>query len=375
MKIAIFGPSKHFLSGVSYYTINLSNALAEFVDVKAVLFHNMLPKRLFPGWKRIGKELSQLEFDGKVEVYEVLDWYNPLTWIKAHRIVRRSDIMIFQWWTSSVAHMYLAIEFLNRTKKPVVIEFHEIVDPLEDSILPLRIYSRITGKLIRKLASYYVVHSNADKELISTIYKIPREKISIIPHGIYNHYEKISNAKRLIGIDEEFVILFFGLLRPYKGIKYLIKAFEMLPEDLLNKSRLLIVGETWEDEESVKLAENSTCFNKITIIDRYVPDEEVSLYFSASDLVVLPYTRASQSGVAHIAMSFGLPIISTKVGGLEESLSDYRGTYFVEAENAESIADAIQKIYEKHKTYKQPERLKWENIARKWTNLLKMLNK
>lgn len=375
MEISIFGPSKKFLSGVSYYTIRLSNALSEFADVKAILFRHMLPRRLFPGWKRVGKELTKLKFVEKVKVYEILDWYNPWTWIKAYGIAKDSDAVIFQWWTSSVAHMYVFIEFLNKISKevPIIVEFHEVVDPLESSILPIRIYSRFIGKAIRRFANHYVVHSKADKQLICKVYNISSEKVTVIPHGVYDHYERVEKdkAKELLDIEEDFVILFFGLLRPYKGVKYLIKAFELLPKDVIENSRLLIVGETWEDKESVIIAEKSKYRCKITIINRYVPDDEVSLYFSIADVLVLPYTRASQSGVAHIAMSFGLPIIATNVGGLKESLSKYDGTIFVETKNSKNIADAILEVYNnKRKLYTPPDELKWENIAKKWMQLL-----
>ncbi len=376
MKVAVIGPSKRFLSGVSYYTIRLSNALSDYAEVTAILFRNMLPRRLFPGWKRVGKDLTSLKFNGKVKAYEILDWYNPLSWFKAYRIARKSDAIIFQWWTSSVAHMYLSIELLNRIsgKIPVIIEFHEVVDPMENSILPIKIYSRVMGRLIRKFASHYVVHSEADRKLVSKTYGIPERKITIIPHGIYDHYEKIENAREILGINEDFVILFFGLLRPYKGVRDLIKAFEGLPNEIRNNSRLLIVGETWEDKESVKAAEASPFKDKITIVNKYVPDIEVSLYFSVADVLVLPYTRASQSGVAHIGMSYGLPIIATKVGGLLESLSKYEGTFFVEPSNPESIAKAIVEVYrQKRKRYPSPEEFRWENIGRRWLELLNSL--
>ncbi|MEM0265816.1 MAG: glycosyltransferase [Archaeoglobaceae archaeon] len=373
MRIAIFGPSKLFLSGISYYTIRLANALSAHAEVKAILFRKMLPKRLFPGWKRVGENLTRVDFNSKVSVHEILDWNNPISWIKAYRIAKDCDAVIFQWWTSSVAHMYFAIEMLNRKKIPIILEFHEVVDPLENAILPIRAYSRLMGRLVRRLANHYVVHSQADKELISNIYRIPEQRISIIPHGLYDHYERIEKAKELLGIKEKFVILFFGLIRPYKGVEYLIEAFEKLPEEILGNSRLLIVGEIWEDKDVVKKIGDSKLREKITFINRYVPDEEVSLYFSASNVLVLPYLRASQSGVAHIAMSFGLPIIATKVGGLFESLSNYEGAYFVEA-NAESIAKALQRIYEgPKKNFLAPAELKWENIAKKWIELIEGL--
>lgn len=326
------------------------------------------------GWRRP----RQPCFDEKIKVYEILDWYSPLSWYKAYRITRKSDVIIFQWWTSSVAHMYFFIELLNKIsgKAAVIIEFHEVVDPLENSILPIKIYSRIMGSLIRKLASHYVVHSEADRKLVSEAYRIPEQKVTVIPHGIYDHYERVENAREILKINEDFVILFFGLLRPYKGVKYLIRAFEMLPEEIRDKSRLLIVGETWEDKESVKAAEMSLFRDKITIVNKYVSDCEVSLYFSAADVLVLPYTRASQSGVAHIGMSYGLPIVATKVGGLIESLSKYEGVFFTEPCNAESVARAIiQAYYRRGKLYSPPEELKWKTIAKKWSLLLDNLSK
>lgn len=375
IKVVIIGPSEKFLSGISYFTLRLSNALSDLMDVKTILFRKMLPKRLFPGWRRVGEELTTQKFDERVEVYEILDWYNPITWLKAFRIAKKADVIILQWWTSSVAHMYLALEILNLKKRAIIIEFHEVVDPLESSILPVRIYSKVMGRLIRRLATGYVTHSNSDKELISKNYGIEKEKMEVIPHGIYDHYKRIERniAKSKVGIKEEFAILFFGLLRPYKGVKYLIKAYERLPEDFIKKSRLFIVGETWEDKESKELAKESKFGNKINVVDRYVRDEEISLYFSASDVLVIPYTRASQSGVAHIGMAFGMPIIASEVGGLEESLGKYEGTVFVQPESAEDIVKALRYVFDEKREFEAPEELRWKDIAKKWFELVNLV--
>jgi glycosyltransferase involved in cell wall biosynthesis len=313
-----------------------------------------------------------------VEVYEILDWYNPITWLRAYKIIKaeKADVILFQWWTSSVAHMYLVLDVLNFRRRPIIIEFHEVVDPLESSIFLIRIYSKVMGRLIRRLATHYVVHSNSDKELISKNYGIEKEKIEVIPHGIYDHYKKIERnvAKSTVGIKEDFVILFFGLLRPYKGVKYLIKAFESLPEDSIEKSRLLIVGETWEDKESKELAKESEFSNKINVVDRYVSDDEISLYFSASDVLVIPYTRALQSGVAHIGMAFGMPIIASEVGGLKESLVKYEGTVFVQPKSAEEIAKAlIHVLFSEKKAFTVQEELTWKEIAKKWFELFNLV--
>ncbi len=322
IRIAILGPSPRFLSGISYFTMRLANALAHGNHVTAVLFRKMLPARLFPGWRRVGSDITDLDFTPSVQVQEILDWYDPLTWVTAYRTLRNADVIILEWWTSSIAHMYFALGLLNCGRVPVVIEFHEVVDPLEQSILPIRYYSRVMGGLIRRQAVRYVVHSEADNGLIQNQFGITGDLVRVIPIGLFDHHTMIekNKARETLGFREKNIILFFGLLRPYKGVKYLIKAFESLPDSIRQESRLVIAGEAWEDKYSVKMAKNSLYATKITVIDRYLEDREISLLFSASDLLVIPYTRASQSGVAHIAMSFGIPIVASEVGGLVESL-------------------------------------------------------
>lgn len=372
IKVVIIGPSRRFLSGVSYYTLRLSNALAEVAEVEALLFRAMVPRRLFPGWKRVGRDLTIQNFDRRVKVHEILDWYNPLSWLSAYRHTNDAAGIILQWWTSSVAHMYLVLELLNLKRKPIIIEFHEVVDPLEGSIGPIRIYSKFVGRLIRRLATWYVVHSNADKELISSQYGIDRERITVIPHGMYDQYRRRgrTEARAILGIQEDYVILFFGLLRPYKGVKYLIKAFERLPEAIMERSRLLIVGETWEDKESKKLASGSAFSRKITVVDRYVHDAELTLYLSAADVLVIPYLRASQSGVAHIGMAFGVPIIASEVGGLRESLGRYEGTVFVPPGSAAALTEALVRVFADRGEFKPPSELRWTEIAQQWLNLI-----
>jgi glycosyltransferase involved in cell wall biosynthesis len=373
--VVIFGPSDKFLSGISYYTIRLSNALAEQNKVTALLFRNMLPRKFFPGWKRVGSPLTTLQFADRVEVSVLLDWYNPLTWLAAYRRSRKGDVLLFEWWTSSVGFMYFFIAFLNLKRIPLIIEFHEVVDPIEEKNLFLRWYSRSIGWLIRKLASHFVVHSESDRSLVAASYRIPMDQLTVIPHGLYDQYQKIdaTEARARLGIREDFVILFFGLLRPYKGLRYLIQAFESLPPDILEQSHLLVAGEPWEDQESVRLIEESPEGNHITLLGRYVDDNEISMIFSAANVLVLPYTRASQSGVAHIAMSFGLPIIASDIGAFIESLGKYKGCIFVKSENTNDLSEALQDVMKDNKRYPPPDDLQWDVISKRWMDFLKQI--
>ncbi|HWQ63165.1 MAG TPA: glycosyltransferase [Methanospirillum sp.] len=367
--VVVVGPSPRFLSGISYYTLRLSNALADHRQVTSLLFRYMLPQRLFPGWKRVGTDLTSLKYSEKIRVRETLDWYNPLTWIQASHEFRDADVIILEWWTSSVAHMFLALLLMNIKKIPVIIEFHEVVDPLEFSFAPIRIYARLMGRLIRRMACRYIVHSEHDRHLISTHYRIPESRIGVIPHGLYDQYpiHDQKDSKRSLMVSDYFIFLFFGLIRPYKGVIHLIHAFEMLPEAIKNNSFLYIVGEVWEDHASIDAAQTSPVSDRIRLLNKYASDGEIPVYFSAADALVLPYTRASQSGVAHIGISYGLPIIASKVGGLAESLSGYGGTTFVQPEDERELAHAMEQVHSVgYQRYQVPSELNWDSIARKY---------
>ena len=338
----------------------------------------MLPKFLFPGSDRVGSSLSTIEYSDSVDVDECLDWYNPFTWFKAVKSIKNSDACIFEWWTSSVSHMYLVIGVLLKIwKVPIILEFHEVVDTLEESILPIRVYSKVMGKLIRNLSYEYVVHSEADRKLVSERYDIQEDKISIMTHGLYDQYPIIEkeNAKNVLNIDSEYVVLFFGLLRPYKGASYLVRAFEALPETIRSKSTLVIAGEPWDDKEVLTLVKESPYSNKILMFSEYISDEQVPYIFSASDVLVLPYTRASQSGVAHIGISYGMPIIASKVGGLAESLDKYKGTVFVSPQDIQELAAALNDVLVNKYgiVYPLPDSLQWDNISLEWLELFQKI--
>jgi len=330
----------------------------------------MLPKRLFPGWKRVGQTHVAIGISPLVGVLEVLDWYDPFSWAKGAKKVRNSDVVIFEWWTSSVVHMFLALILISGRKTKIVIEFHEVVDPLEYAILPLRLYAKTMGRIIRGSASRFIVHSEHDRQLIAAHYRINPTRITVIPHGIYDQYPVLDKetSKSDLDVCGLFVILFFGLLRPYKGVSLLVEAFEKLPSSIRKNSVLLIAGEAWEDQVSLDLIQHSLAKDRIRLENRYIADEDIPVFFSAADILVLPYTRASQSGVAHIGIAYGLPILATEVGGLKEGLGSYAGTWLIEPSDVDSLTKAIIEMYQNRaqKQYEPPEEMRWERIAEKY---------
>ncbi len=376
MKICVVGPSKRFLSGISYYTIRLANALSGSARVSVICFRRLLPEFLFPGHAHVGKNISYLDFSPGIRVFDGMDYNNPVTWYNAYRFLKaeKPDVIILQWWTSSVAHMHLLLKLMGgKLKSRIIIEFHEVVDPLEEGIIPIRLYSRIMGRLLRRNLNGYIVHSTSDKYLVAKRYDIDPEMIHVIPHGLYDHYGyavETKKAKALLSIREDFVILSFGLIRKYKGIPYLLMAFDQLPESIASRSRLLIVGEIWEcREELLDQISRSRYPKNITLVDEYVPDNMIPVYFGAADVVVLPYTRASQSGIAHIAMTFGKPIIVSEVGGLAESMKKYSGTVFVPPADSDAITRELVACLGSEKIYNPPA-LGWDEISKKYLKVI-----
>jgi len=344
MKVIVIGPGPEFLSGISYYTWKLCNTL----DAIPILFRDMLPKFLFPGKERVGKVENKIQYTN-CEVK--LDWWNPITWMKAVRECNRHDVVVLQWWSVSVAHMYAFI--LAFCKAKVIIEIHETIDPLESSIMPIRAYSKAIRRWCWGKADRLVVHSKMDLCQVGCEY----DDVSLIPHGVYDQYKDRDLKLK----DGEFCVLFFGLVRDYKGVKYLIEGFKKA--DLAN-SCLFVQGEQWD-----KLPDPE--HPHIHFLERYADDRWVEVMFSYADVVVLPYLRASSSGVAHIAMHYGLPIIATNTGGLAD-LSDYEGMFYVAREDSDGIADRLKLIHSQYRgrRFPVPERLQWSEIKKEWISVL-----
>lgn len=374
-RVCILGPGKTFLSGISYYTIRLSNAFAEQYQASVILFRHLVPKWLFPGRKRVGKSISNLEFDASVQRLDGMDWYLIPNILKLPHFLRKNEpqVFIFQWWTSSVVHIYLCILMLIRIfshKSRLILLFHETLDPLEDSILPLKIYARLMGKWCFQFFNAYAVHSRADLETVHQKFKLPKEKLYIVTHGPYDHFvQPVQNNEK----EDNAIchLLYFGLIRPYKGVDYLIRAFNQIPESLISRYKLVIAGEPWGVELDELIAQ-SPYRNRIKFIDKYIDDEEVNVLFSEADVAVFPYTRASQSGAAHIPICYGIPIIVSKVGGLVESMSKYDGTIFIEPKNESMLTDALVQIYDKRKErFKNPH--SWQRSVKDHEQIFKAI--
>ncbi len=348
-RVVVVGSGTRFLSGISVYTVRLANALAATHRVALITMRQLLPSRLYPGWKRVGAKLADLEHDPRVAVFDGVDWYWVPSMIRgAWFLLRhRPDVLILQWWTGTVLHTYIALALLTRLLGGrVVVEFHEIVETGEANIRFAHTYIKAVAPILMRLAHGFAVHSAFDRDLAVKHWRLgSRRPVDVLPHGPHDHYQADERPQEPIreAPAEAVNLLFFGVIRPYKGLEHLIEAFESIPDDEIGRYWLTVAGETWEGWTlPTELIEKSPRRDRITFVNRYLTDQELDGYLRGADVVVLPYLRSSLSGPLHVAMGYGVPIVMSDVGGNAEAAAGYGGIVLVPPADPPALADGIR---------------------------------
>jgi len=346
-EFCIIGPSYPFRGGIPHYTTLLYKNLKKRHSVSFYAFKRQYPKWLFPG--KTDRDPSSIAIkDDSIE--NMLDSINPLTWLKAFQKVKQDDpnVLIFPWWVSFWTPQFWSISTLIRkfTSAKVLFICHNIVQ--HES----KLWDRLCTKLVLKNGDYFIVHSDEDLGNLKNI--LPEANVKKTFHPTYEVFNfrmgeaclahTKSEAQRQLGVSGR-VMLFFGFVRPYKGLKYLLDAMPIVLERF--DVTLLVVGEFWHDKaDYLKQIDRLGIKDKVMIVDRYVPNEEVSVYFCAADVLVLPYVTATQSGIVQIAYGFNKPVIVTRVGGLPDVVEHGKTGFLVEPENPQAIAKAVISFYE-----------------------------
>lgn len=367
LRVCVVGAGMRFLGGISYHTLRVSNALAHSHDVSVILMRQLLPTRFYPGRQRVGANITELEYDPKVRVFNGVDWYWLPSMLRALIFLMRErpDVVLFQWWSGTVLHSYLLLALIARwLGARLVIEFHEVLDPGEANLPLAQTYVRLVAPLMVRMAHGFVVHSDHDVQLLRSHYELKQQPVIVATVGPLLHYESTGEWQGHRTLPTSCCnLLFFGLIRPYKGLEDLIRAFDALPENEIARFWLTIVGETWEGWTMPRdLINQSRYRDRITFVNHYVTDAEVAQFFVEADAVVLPYHRASASGPLRIAMSWGLPVVVTRVGGLMEAVANYEGAILVPEDDLSALQNGLLQVEKlRKKRYANPH--SWEHAA------------
>ncbi len=338
MKIAILGTAFPFRGGLSAFNERLASAYQDKGDdVKIFTFTTQYPKILFPGKTQFSEESAP----ESLKIERSLSSINPFTWFSTARKINRfkPDVLIVKFWLPFMGAAFGTV--LRRLNKNIQ------VICIVDNLIPheKRIGDRILTKYFIKPVDGFLCMSKSVKDDFKHFSS--SAPVLFSPHPIYNYGELITKeeARKNIGLDPQTpLLLFFGIIRDYKGLDWLLEAFAH-SDYKLKGTKLLIAGEFYSDDKPYKeLIEKHQLNDYIHLHDRFINDSDVYNYFNASDLVIQPYKHATQSGVTQIAFHFEKPMIVTNVGGLSE-IVPHGEAGFVAEPNVESITQAINEFF------------------------------
>ena len=363
MKIAILSCFYPYRGGISQFNACLYGELSKKHVVKAFNFKRQDPEFLFPG-----KTQSVTADDEAVPVESVslLDTANPFTYASTLKEIKEwePDVLIVRYWMSYFAP---SLGYITRNMKK-----HCKVISILDNVIPHEPHffdAPLTKYFLKGSTGSVTLCEAVSKDLLALK---PDAKYTVIQHPLYSHFGQKKDRFEIeekLGIEHgRKNILFFGLIRTYKGLDILLEAFGMLPDDY----QLIVAGEPYGSfEKYQEIIDRLPGKDRIHLNLKYIKDSEVSDWFSAADLAVLPYRSATQSGISSVSYHFEVPMIVTDVGGLKETIGD-RGTGLVAEEGTpECICKEITRYFSDPQIKEscirniriEKERLSWKTFA------------
>ena len=365
MKTAILSAFHPFRGGIAQFNGNLYAELGKSADVKAFNYSRQYPGFLFPGKTQY---VSAGDDSFPVQSEAILDTANPLNWPSAVRKIRRwqPDLLLMRYVMPYFAPSlgYVARRLKGGSCKVVAIA---------DNIIPHERHI-----IDRPFTKYFLSGLDGCVTLCDAVAEdlrkwAPELPSKVIFHPLYSHFgEKLprEEAERILGLTPGMKnLLFFGLIREYKGLDILLKAFDTLPEDY----QLIVAGECYGPfDKYQELIDASPAKDRIHLFRHYIDDADVKKYFSAADLTVLPYRSATQSGVSSASYHFEVPMVVTAVGGLKETIGDTGTGLVADRVDAQSVAERITEYFSdaslKEKCVgsirRERERLSWTGFSR-----------
>lgn len=337
LKIIILGPAHPLRGGIAAFNERLARALQSFGhEVHVETFSLQYPSILFPGKTQYSSDPQPTDIQVNIGVNSI----NPLNWISAgNRLAKmNADIVICKFWLPFLGPCYGTI--LRRIKSNGKTKVISIID----NIIPheKRPGDRPFAKYFANVVDRFVVMSRSVQDDMKQFVK--DQRVDYLPHPIYDNYgDHIlrSDAIEYLGLDSGYrYILFFGVIRDYKGLDLLLKAMDNAKLKSL-KIKLIVAGEFYGNEDLYrKMISDLNLGDRLIDSMSFVPNDEVKYYFGAADLVVQPYKSATQSGISQIAYHFEVPMVVTRVGGLPEIVPHGKCGYVTDID-PDAIADAI----------------------------------
>ena len=337
MKIAYISAFYPFRGGIAQFNAGLFRALEKRHEVQAYTFSRQYPDFLFPGKTQFVNPDDKAD---KIPAKRVLDSINPISYIQTANEIKKfnPDLVMSKYWMPFVApSMGWVMKSLKKNAK--IISVLGNVNPHEK--LPGAV--ALTKFFLNQNDGFIALCEAVKNELLEFV---PNAKYKSHFHPAYIHFgNKIdkNEARKTLNIPHnKKVMLYFGFIRKYKGFDLLLEAMANLEDEY----HLLVAGESYEEWKFYQdIIDKHNLSSKLSLFTRYVSDDEVATFFSASDVCLLPYRTATQSGIAATAFNFEVPLIATEVGGLAEIIEPYNTGIVINEPEPQKIHDAIIQFF------------------------------
>jgi glycosyltransferase involved in cell wall biosynthesis len=372
-KILILGTAHPFRGGLASYNERLAKQFQkEGHEVEIITFTTQYPNFLFPGKTQFSEEPAP----ENIKITRMVNSINPFNWLKVGNFIKnkRPDILIFKYWLPFMGPAFGTIARIAKKNK------HTKIITILDNVVPHE--HRIGDKAFTK---YFLKPNDAfismSKSVENDLKKFDTQKPrDFNPHPLFDNFGTPihkNEAKNKLNLDQQSqYILFFGIIRDYKGLDLLLEAFKLFDYKTYNV-KLLVAGEYYSNEEKYQqMISDLKLDDAVIVVNQFIKDSEVKNYFCAADLIAQPYKNATQSGVTQIAYHFETPILVTNVGGLPEMVPHQKVGY-VTPVNPQAIAEALTDFYKNQRELIFKKNLKVEKQKYSWdkmtTKVLKLL--
>lgn len=365
-KIFIIGPAYPLRGGLATFDELFCRAfLKEGHQCEIISYSLQYPGFLFPGSTQY--DTSGIAPSG-ITIHTLINSVNPLSWFKTARFIKQQkpDFVVFRFW---IPFMGPALGTIARAIRKSGIK----VLAITDNVVP---HEKRPGDVA--FAKYFIngcdgfiTMSKAVMKDLEQFTQTANKKFLL--HPLYTSFgdklDKQEARKKLVLNSNDKLVLFFGLIRKYKGLDMLLDAFNELKEK--PDIKLIIAGEFYEDKQPyLDLINRYGIQDKVVLHDKFIANEDVKLYFSAADLVALPYRSATQSGVTQVSFHFEVPTLVTNVGGLGEIIPDKVAGYVVEPDG-KAIAEGINDYFDNNRVHSYTEGMKREKQKYDWSIFVK----
>lgn len=349
--VCFVGPVSPYRGGIAQYTESLAAALGHISKVHTISFKRQYPRFLYPG--STDKDPTK---EYREDVQYLLDSNSPISWRRTAKsiVALKPDLVIINWWTLFWQPPFFYItKYLRRRGIKVIYVCHSVFDHDAPG------WKKFLSQTMLRYSDGYVLHSSEELDKIKTFTSNPR--VVLRPMPIFGNFPKPST---LLPKRGKLEVLFFGFIRPYKGLSVLIDAFVKLNHP---DAYLTVVGEAWNDD-GVAIKELAKHNTNVEAHIEYVDDMTAANYFERADVVAVPYISATGSAAVATAYNYRKPVIATRVGSLKDAVINDETGWLVDPSDSDAIYHVLNSI-DRDACVKMAPAIAKHNSENTWDNL------